>query len=108
MQPKDIGVQARAPETEATTIAWHGECCIASLAERVPELLAASYANGPVTLDMAEISRIDTAGLQLLVVFILDCERRGRPITWRASSSAVDDAAEVTGLRAVLGLSEKS
>jgi anti-anti-sigma regulatory factor len=99
-----LGENARAP----ASIAWHGECCIDSISERLPELVAVSQIEGPVSLDLSAVSKIDTAGLQLLLVFIMDCERRRRRCSWRGTSPQLLAAADITGLRAALGLAEHS
>lgn len=72
------------------------------------ELIAVSHEEGPVDLDFSDVSKIDTTGLQLLVIFVMECAERGRPLNWSGTSSALLDAADLTGLRAALGLAHKS
>ena len=98
--------QVAEPSQSQIEIAWQGECCIGSIAERLAELRAASLTNGAIVFDLSDVSKVDAAGLQLLVTFVMECERRKRPLTWRGTSLALREAATITGLRAALRLAD--
>jgi ABC-type transporter Mla MlaB component len=50
------------------------------------------------------VSRIDTAGLQLLLSFVLDMQRRGRNVLLRDAPEAVLQSARVAGIAQLLGV----
>jgi phospholipid transport system transporter-binding protein len=88
----------------SATLYWRGECCIESLAERREQLLRALEDGLPVMLDLSDVTRIDTAGLQLLLVFVLDMRRNGRDVRCAAASEPVYQGARLAGIRELLGL----
>jgi anti-anti-sigma factor len=89
---------------ESAKLEWSGECCIESLSERREELLRALEDGLPVTIDLSGVSRIDTAGLQLLVSFVLNMRREDRVVTLAAVSAPVVEGARLAGLTALLEL----
>jgi anti-anti-sigma regulatory factor len=93
---------------EANTIlpslTWRGECCVDAIGERKSELAEALQADADVALDLRALSRIDTAGLQLLAAFVLELGQRGHVVHWRGVSNIVIEGARVTGLGGLLGL----
>lgn len=88
-------------------LAWRGECCIDSVSERKAELTQLLAADVDVGLDLLEVSRIDTAGLQLLAAFVLELGRRGHRVHWRGVSANVAEAVRIAGLGGVLGLGSR-
>lgn len=89
-------------------MAWHGECCIDSVSERKGELVQLLAADADVGMDLSAVSRIDTAGLQLLAAFVLELGRRGHLVHWRGVSAGVAEAARIAGLAEVLGLGSRT
>ena len=59
---------------------------------------------GSITVDGAQVNRIDAAALQLLVSFSRALSCNNEQLHWSASSPALVDAAKLTGLAAELGL----
>lgn len=57
----------------------------------------------PVVLDVAAVTRIDTAGLQLLHAFIEARRTEQRDSRWENLGAAVRDAAKLLGLQSMLG-----
>jgi ABC-type transporter Mla MlaB component len=57
-----------------------------------------------VTLDIAAVQRIDTAGLQVVAAFVRERAAHGRPIAWQGSAPAFSSAARLLGLEALLQL----
>jgi anti-anti-sigma factor len=88
----------------ATTLLWRGECCVESLTDRREVLLRALEDGQPVVIDVSEVARIDTAGLQLLLAFVLDMRRNGRSVTCVGASPPVLQGARLAGLCELLGL----
>jgi anti-anti-sigma factor len=97
----DLSVQSAA---RSATLHWRGECCIESLGERREQLLRALEDGLPVILDLSDVTRIDTAGLQLLLVFVLDMRRNGRAMQCVAASAPVLQGARLAGICELLGL----
>ncbi|MET0391143.1 MAG: STAS domain-containing protein [Polyangiales bacterium] len=58
----------------------------------------------PVEIDLSGVSRIDTAGVQLLLGFVLDMRRRGRNVVLLRASEPVLHAAQLAGVGSSLGL----
>ena len=67
--------------------------------DRITPYLAAAT---DLELDLSEVSDIDTAGLQLLLMARREAERRGATVTLADPSPAVQDLFEFTHLSAEL------
>ena len=83
-----------------------GDCCIDSterLTEQHEQMLRALEDGAKVELDLAGISRIDTAGLQLVLTFVLEMKRQGRDVAIAAVSEAVKQSAKSSGVTELLG-----
>ena len=52
-----------------------------------------------VTVDGSGLTRIDTAGVQLLVVFVRQVIANGKQIKWQSCSDALQATAEQLGLK---------
>jgi ABC-type transporter Mla MlaB component len=91
-------------ESAVTRLTWQGECCIDAIVERKAELPEALSKHGDVEFDLGAVSRIDSAGLQLLAAFVLELGQKGHVVLWREVSNIVNEGARVTGLRPMLGL----
>jgi ABC-type transporter Mla MlaB component len=85
-------------------VCWSGECGIETVAQRLPELLGLARGQGPVEFDTRAVSRIDSAGLQLVTALVLELRRQGRAIAFPDPSEAFVQAALLAGLGQVLGL----
>jgi anti-anti-sigma regulatory factor len=57
---------------------------------------------GPYEIDGSAVQLIDTAGLQLVVAFALDCLEKGIHYTWTGRSPAVEEAIRTLGVGALL------
>lgn len=58
-----------------------------------------------LVLDAGSLTRIDTAGLQLLTAFVRAAEGRGARVEWRAPQPALRECARRIGLEGALRLS---
>ena len=61
---------------------------------------------GPVTLDLKEISRSDSAGLALLVEWTRQARERGATLSFRNISPQMLAIAQVSGLDRILSLND--
>jgi len=60
-----------------------------------------------IVLDAATVDRVDTAALQLLVVFQREAKQRERQVQWAGVSAPLYDAASQLGLVEALALPAK-
>jgi phospholipid transport system transporter-binding protein len=57
---------------------------------------------GPYEIDGSGVEQIDTAGLQLVVAFALDCLERNVHYVWKARSPVLEEAIRVLGVAPLL------
>jgi anti-anti-sigma regulatory factor len=57
---------------------------------------------GPYEIDGGGVEQIDTAGLQLVVAFALDCLERNVHYTWKARSPVLEEAIRTLGVAPLL------
>jgi anti-anti-sigma regulatory factor len=77
-------------------------CTIHEARELREQMMAQAAHSGPFEIDGSSVQQIDTAGVQLVVAFALDCLERGVPYAWKGRSAALDDAIRVLGVGALL------
>ena len=87
----------------SNVIAIGGELTIYRAAELKPLLLAALPGTGPIELNLAEVSEVDTAGLQLLMLLRREAQALGRALHLRSPSLAMVEAFELLDLAAWFG-----
>ncbi len=87
----------------SNVIALEGELTIYRAAELKPLLLAALPGTGPIELNLAEVSEVDTAGLQLLMLLRREAQALGRALHLRSPSLAMVEALELLDLAAWFG-----
>jgi ABC-type transporter Mla MlaB component len=80
------------------------ECTVAQAETLKSELGRRLQRPQPVTVDVSALQRIDTAGLQLLAAFVRDRRTAGHAVAWRGRAAALETAAGLLGLRAMLEL----
>lgn len=66
-------------------------------------LLDALAATGELELNLAQVSEIDTAGLQLLVLLKKEAQRAGKPVRIVAHSQAVSSLIDFCNMAAEFG-----
>jgi anti-anti-sigma regulatory factor len=88
---------------EAVAVVLPVDCRIGAQAALQAEL-AQALQGGAVELDGSQVERVDTAALQLLVLLRRALDGRGGTLAWRASSTALNDAAGLLGLARILEL----
>jgi anti-sigma B factor antagonist len=87
----------------AFRLAIDGELTIYRAAELKPVLLSAVEAHPSVEIDLAAVSEIDTAGVQLLMLAKRSAHARQAELRLAAHSPAVVDAFELLDLAAFFG-----
>ena len=97
---------ADSPLSSPGVYALSAECTVAASDTLKSGLLEVVDAAFPITLDIAAVQRIDTAGMQLIAAFVRERESHGRRVEWCGSAPAFTSAARLLGLTATLGLSE--
>jgi ABC-type transporter Mla MlaB component len=92
------------PSAQPAKLALLGDCCIDGLSSHHELLLRALEDGTAIELDLSAVSRMDTAGLQLILVFVLDMKRQGRTVSVSAASETVKQCATSAGVVELLGL----
>lgn len=59
---------------------------------------------GDLSIDAGQVHMIDTAGLQLLLAFVVELKNQNRSVKWLNVSPAFKETAELLGLTAPLGM----
>ena len=77
-------------------------CTIQEAAAVRAHLLAQAALPGPYEIDGGSVEMIDTAGVQLIVAFALDCLEKGVPYRWAGRSATLDKAIDLLGVSPLL------
>jgi anti-anti-sigma regulatory factor len=104
-----MGSKSKSDATSAANEARIGipaDCRIADVGSLQQQLRAALDAP-QIVLDASGVERVDTAALQLLVVFQREAARRGKQMNWAGVSAPLHDAASQLGLAQTLALPAK-
>ena len=65
-------------------------------------LLEKAALPGPFEIDGGSVEMVDTAGVQLVVAFALDCLEKGVAYKWLGRSSTLEKAIELLGVSPLL------
>jgi anti-anti-sigma regulatory factor len=79
-----------------------GSCTIHEGAAIKAHMLEQLARPGPYEIDGSAVSRVDAAGVQLLVAFALDCMERGLEYVWIGRSPTLEQAIELLSVGALL------
>ena len=96
---------APAPSTLATRqvrVVLGIPCTIQEAAAVRAHLLAQAAQPGPYEIDGASVEHVDTAGVQLIVAFALDCLERGVAYKWIGRSPTLEKAIDLLGVSPLL------
>jgi len=80
------------------------QCSIRDAAQLLAQLMLRIEHSAPVYIDAAQVERVDTAALQLLVAFLNDRKAQQRAVVWLDCSDALMRAARSLGLMGALAL----
>jgi len=84
-------------------LALSGEMTVTTAAE-IKELLLRTLAVHPkLEIDLLNVTRLDTAGVQLLLLLQREAQRQGKQLGWLGFSLAVEEVMELLDLSDVLG-----
>lgn len=106
--PSPATVASTPPAPAAAAPAQHGKvvlgaCCTIHEAGALrAHLLEQAALPGPHQIDGSGVQQIDTAGVQLVVSFALDCLERGVHYVWTGRSPALEEAIRTLGVGALL------
>jgi ABC-type transporter Mla MlaB component len=92
--------------SEKTEIVLSGTADISSAVELHGILSSALEAGLPVSIDSAEVQRVDTAVLQLLIAFSREAKERGLALSWKEVGASLRDSANFLDLSRFLELPE--
>jgi len=103
MKP-DVNAKAAAAggTTASGRVALGTACTIHHIQALRAHLIEQAALPGPYEIDGGQVQQIDTAGVQLVVAFALDCLERGISYSWKSRSPAFDEAVRVLGVAALL------
>jgi ABC-type transporter Mla MlaB component len=99
--------RTRANTSPAGVFALSADCTVAASAALKSGLLEVLREPTSVTLDIASVQRIDTAGIQLITAFVREREALGLQVEWRGAAPAFTSAARLLGVASVLRLPEQ-
>jgi anti-anti-sigma regulatory factor len=94
-----------APAVAATAqgrIVLGASCTIHEAPALRAHLIAQSAHPGPYEIDGSAVQQVDTAGVQLVVAFALDCLERSIHYVWTGRSATLDEAIRTLGVGALL------
>ena len=98
--------RSAARPSPAGSFVLSADCTVAESGALKSALLEVLDESTPVTLDIGEVQRIDTAGMQLIAAFVRERESQGLKVRWRGSAPAFTSAARLLGVAPVLRLPE--
>ena len=87
----------------ATVIRLPADCRLGAQLALKAQLEAALH-SGEIVLDTADLERVDTAALQLMVLFRRQLAQQGGTLFWRGTNEILGEAAAVLGLQQLLNL----
>jgi anti-anti-sigma regulatory factor len=93
-------------KASGVTLKLAAECTLREAEALKLALLAAEDSSGDFIIDGSGVTRVDTAGLQLLIGFAMRLELTGRRLVWNEVSKPLRSTALQGGLGALLRLPE--
>ena len=91
-----------APNPVTGRIVLPANCTIHGARALQAQLLEQLQLPGPCEIDGGGVQQVDTAGVQLVLAFALDCLERNLPYTWKSRSPVLEEAIRVLGVGALL------
>jgi anti-anti-sigma regulatory factor len=100
--PKPLAPKPPADLTPRGRVVLGTSCTIQEAAAVRAHLLAQAAMPGPYEIDGGSVEMIDTAGVQLIVAFALDCLEKGVAYKWAGRSATLEKAIELLGVSPLL------
>ena len=91
-----------APAVRPVRVVLGTACTIQEAAAVRAHLLEKAAMPGPFEIDGGSVEMVDTAGVQLVVAFALDCLEKGVPYKWAGRSPTLNAAIELLGVGPLL------
>lgn len=100
----DVNAKAGAEggKSVAGRVVLPASCTIKEARALQTHLLEQLELPGPCEIDGGGVQRVDTAGVQLVLAFALDCLERNLPYVWKRRSAPLEEAIRVLGVGALL------
>jgi anti-anti-sigma factor len=86
--------------SNAYRLGFTGEMNIYAAAELQLQVQQALLAEGPIAVDLSEVSEIDSVGIQQLLLLQRECFQTQRALRITAQSAAVEEVFHLLNLRA--------
>jgi anti-anti-sigma regulatory factor len=100
--PKAEGASPVASPLASGKVVLGASCTIHEAPALRSHLIAQASHPGPYEIDGSAVQQIDTAGVQLVVAFALDCLEKGVHYVWTGRSAQLDEAIRTLGVSALL------
>lgn len=91
-----------APKPPNGRVVLPANCTIHGARALQAHLLEQLELPGPCEIDGGSVQQVDTAGVQLVLAFALDCLERNLQYTWKSRSPALEEAIRVLNVGALL------
>jgi anti-anti-sigma regulatory factor len=91
-----------APSQARGRVVLGGSCTIHEGAAIRAHMIEQLSRPGPYEIDGSAVSRVDAAGVQLIVAFALDCLERGLEYAWIGRSPTLEQAIELLSVGTLL------
>jgi phospholipid transport system transporter-binding protein len=91
-----------APQPAHGRVVLPANCTIHGARALQAHLLEQLQLPGPCEIDGGAVQQVDTAGVQLVLAFALDCLERSLQYTWKSRSPALEEAIRVLNVGALL------
>jgi phospholipid transport system transporter-binding protein len=101
-------VPAEVAASELPVVSLPATCTLRETGDLKAALLRWVDSSEAVKLDVGALQRIDTAAVQVLYAFIRDRQGRNLPFAWEGSAPTLNEATQLLGLAALMGLSEQA
>ena len=97
-EKQDSTASVPANQSSMNTILLDQSLDIAGASQLQQLLIHVLQANAPVALDASNVTRVDTAALQVLTAFFKDAEAANVAVKWQKASDYLVNAAGLLGL----------
>ena len=91
-----------APQPVNGRVVLPANCTIHGARALQAHLLEQLELPGPCEIDGGSVQQVDTAGVQLVLAFALDCLERNLQYVWKSRSAALEEAIRVLNVGALL------
>ena len=101
-KPRSAAPAKSAPSPKPGRVVLASTCTIHEAPAIKAHMLDQLTRPAPYEIDGTSVERIDTAGVQLLLAFALDCMDRNLGFFWKGRSAPLDEAIALMGVATLL------